>query len=136
MNLASDEKAKEAFRCAVQLREQGRHDEAIAVLRDLLAVYPDAPAILGSLGGVFYAAKRFEEAKGYFMRVLELRPNVELASLGLFHCHWVLGDKTAARAELVRFLRDNDSEEYAQLLKEMGWRYDRDHRVLHETRDD
>lgn len=136
MSLATDEHAKNAFREATNLRDRGRHDEAIVILEDLLRDYPDAPAILGSLGGVLYAAKRFREAKGYFIRVLELRPNVELASLSLFHCHWALGDEAAARAELVRFLSDNESDEYRQLMEEMGWRFDRAQRLLREGEDD
>lgn len=125
MGLRDDESAKRAFRDAAELRDAGRrYDEALAILQALLSEYQESTAVLGTMAAVLFAAKRFAEARDYFSRVLTLRPNVELASLGLFHCLWAMGDREAARAEVVRFLSDNDSAEYAQLLREMGWRFD------------
>lgn len=79
----------------------------------------------------FVAAAKLRDAERfYFLRVAELRPNVELASLGLFHCLWHLGDEDAARQELVRFASKNDSKESALLLEEMGWHLDRETATL------
>jgi predicted Zn-dependent protease len=130
MNLKNDERAKQLFRKATQLRDAGRHDDAVATLQEILSEYPKSTAVLGTMGSVLYPAKRFSEARDYFVRVLTLRPSAELASLGLFHCLWALGDHAAARAEVVRFLTDNTSEDYNQLLSEMGWKFDSDHRRL------
>jgi predicted Zn-dependent protease len=125
MNLKDDKRANRVVADAAKLRDAGRYQEAISLLTGVQANYPDSPAILGTIGGVLYAAKRFEEAKAYFSRVTALRPNAELASLALFHCLWKLGQQDAARAELVRFASSNDSKEYARLLEEMGWRFER-----------
>ena len=124
MSLTNDDQAKQAFRSATKLRDAGRHDDALAILHDLLSAYPDSPAVLGTIAGVLYDARRLGEAREYFARVLKLRPNNELASLGLFHCLWGLDDRASARAEVVRFLSENSSEEYRLLLDEMGWEFD------------
>ena len=53
---------------------QGRHEEAIASLAPLVALYPDAGSARFRLGAALNAAGRHEEAARHLRRALELQP--------------------------------------------------------------
>ena len=130
MNLSDDPRARLAYREAIRLRALGDHEGALRLLVPLIVSHPESPKLLGTIGSLLFLLDRLRDAWPYFQRVLALRPNNEIASLGLFHCLWDIGDRDGARRELVRFLSQNESQEYSQLLQEMGWHFDRAQRTL------
>jgi predicted Zn-dependent protease len=58
-----------------------------------------------------------EQAIDSFRRATNLAPEMEWASLGLFHCLWNHNKLEEAFAEMQRFMVDNDSSLYKELMK-------------------
>lgn len=72
-----------------------RHDEALALIQNALAIKPGEAAFIDSLGWVMYRLERFDEALTNLRRALELFPNDEVAA-HLGEVLWVVGQKTEA----------------------------------------
>ena len=73
-----------------------RHQEALGLIQRALALKPDAPAILDSMGWVQYRLGNHAEALGYLQRAIELMPDSEIAA-HLGAVLWVTGDREQAR---------------------------------------
>jgi len=69
---------------AVYLSAIGKHEEAIAVMREARTLDPISQPANTMLGTVYYWAHRFDEAIDQFQKTLELRPDSSLD-------HYVLG---------------------------------------------
>jgi tetratricopeptide (TPR) repeat protein len=90
-------------------------------LSRLLTQYPDDSQIMGRLGFVHYELREFDGARNLLARAVQLDPESELWSIGLFHCLWKLGETDQAFDEVRRFLRVRpDSLEFRRLIKEMN----------------
>ena len=72
-----------------------RYDEALALISQALALEPDEPAILDSMGWVLYRKGRYEEALDYLTRAYAEFPDPEVAA-HLGEVLWVNGDTDAA----------------------------------------
>jgi len=111
------------FQEAIRLREQGQHEEALALLNTMRRELSDYPAYFLVLGNLQEELSRPDEAVQSYREATELAPQNEMVSLGLFHClwsQWELGDVVAgdqALAEIRRFLSIRDSDEYRRILK-------------------
>ena len=57
-----------------------RYDEAYALIEKALALKPEEPAFIDSMGWVLYRLNRFEEAIDYLEQALERFPNDEVAA--------------------------------------------------------
>lgn len=66
--------AAEQFDQAELLYREGRYDEAIAILRELIAAYPE-PILRFNLGRAYESAGRLEEAIDAYERYLEASPD-------------------------------------------------------------
>ena len=104
---------------AIRLNRDGHSAEAAKILRALAKTSPDSAAVHGYLGGIHLDRERFADAARSFRAAVRLAPTSELASLGLFHSLWALGDKAGALAEMGRFLARRESREYRTLIKEL-----------------
>ena len=74
------------------------------ILNDLLKTTPRSASVHALLGDVQWEQNKTAEAVASFRRAVELAPNSELASLGLFHTLMESGDKQQAIAEMERFM--------------------------------
>jgi tetratricopeptide (TPR) repeat protein len=74
-----------------------RYAEAERLIARALALQPDDPAILDSMGWVKYRLGALEEALGYLKRAYAAFPDPEVAA-HLGEVLWVKGDQEAARA--------------------------------------
>ena len=72
-----------------------RYEEALALISQALALEPDEPAILDSMGWVLYRTGRYEEALDYLTRAYAEFPDPEVAA-HLGEVLWVNGDTDAA----------------------------------------
>lgn len=72
-----------------------RHDEALVLIQNALAIKPDEAAFIDSLGWVMYRLERFDEALVNLRRALDLFPNDEVAA-HLGEVLWVVGQKAEA----------------------------------------
>jgi tetratricopeptide (TPR) repeat protein len=60
--------------------ETDRHSEALELIEKALALAPDEPAILDSMGWVLYKLGRLKEAQNYLERAYELMRDPEIAA--------------------------------------------------------
>ena len=73
-----------------------RYDEALDYIRRALALKPDSPAILDSMGWVQYRLGNYQEAVKYLERANQMFPDAEIAS-HLGEVLWVMGNREQAR---------------------------------------
>ena len=74
-----------------------RYTEALALISEALALEPDEPAILDSMGWVLYRTGRYDEALDYLTRAYAVFPDPEVAA-HLGEVLWVTGDTDGATA--------------------------------------
>jgi tetratricopeptide (TPR) repeat protein len=94
-----------------------RYDEALQLIEQALALKPDDPFIMDSMGWVKYRLGNYEEAVKYLRAALEKRPDAEI-SAHLGEVLWVMGDRAGAESVWMRALRDSpDSEVLLGIIK-------------------
>jgi len=120
MNAEDRAKIEPEFNRALRLRDGGDWLGAAAIFEQLDVEHPNHPAILGVWGSIYFHLKDWQRALPLYQRTVSLSPESELASLGLFHSLWNVGKRKEALAEMKRFLSLKESEEYRQLIKEIG----------------
>ena len=97
-----------------------RYTEAMELISRALALEPDEPAILDSMGWVLYRTGRYEEALGYLSRAYAAFPDPEVAA-HLGEVLWVTGDTDSATAVWQGALRqDPDHAVLLSTLKRLG----------------
>jgi len=109
--------AKAAILQAKALRNDGNRLAAKALLQDLADMYPDEKAIFVLLGHLHWDEADLVNAKTCFRKATELDPELEIASLALYHTLWSSGQEEEALAEMKRFLKVSHSEEYDRILQ-------------------
>lgn len=124
MNAEVKAKIEPDFNRALLLRDSGDLLGAALIFERLDKEYPNQSAILGMWASIYFHLENWEMALPLYQRTTNLSPKSELASLGLFHSLWNLGKQDEAFSETKRFLSISDSEEYRQLIKEMGEKLD------------
>lgn len=96
-----------------------RYEEAYALISRALALQPDEPAILDSMGWVLYRMNRNEEALDYLTRAYATFPDPEVAA-HLGEVLWVSGDTANARAVWQgALLKYPDNEVLADTLRRL-----------------
>ncbi|WP_039915026.1 tetratricopeptide repeat protein [Cellvibrio mixtus] len=73
-----------------------RYEEATRLLEKALRLKPDDPAIMDSMGWLYYRLGKYPEALGQLRSAFDLSPNAEIAA-HLGEILWMVGDKTEAR---------------------------------------
>ncbi|WP_207062328.1 tetratricopeptide repeat protein [Motiliproteus sp. SC1-56] len=72
-----------------------RHEEALALIERALAIKPDDPAILDSMGWAYYNLGNYDKALEYLQRAYNSFPDPEIAT-HLGKVYWALGKKMQA----------------------------------------
>ncbi len=88
-----------------------RHDEARGYIQKALAMDPDNPAIIDSMGWVLYRLGEYDAALDYLERAYRLQADPEVAA-HLVDVHWALGDREQA-LELLRVTLEKNPDEPA-----------------------
>ncbi len=104
------------YASAYQLRQNGDLYGAASVLRKLSDELPQSATVAIVLGDTYWDLGELDHALPWFLKAVDLKPSMEIASLALFHCLWKMGRTDDAFDEMRRFLKDNDSDEYTQIL--------------------
>jgi predicted Zn-dependent protease len=107
---------EEKFQDAMDRKNSEDFDSAYIMLSELAYEYPNRPSVLGVLADVAERKGLIQEAADYFRQVTILSPKSEMASLGLFHTIFDLGDVNGAFEEMKRFISLKHSDEYTRLL--------------------
>lgn len=84
------------FSRGVQLRDQGRFEEAIEIFQGMAKRHPSFAATFIMLGGLHNELGQCEEAASAYRRAVELSPKTELANRGLFNALWTMGREKEA----------------------------------------
>ena len=74
-----------------------RYREALGYIERALALQPDDPAIIDSMGWVQFRLGNYERARGYLQRAFDRQPDPEVAA-HLGEVYWQLGQQDRARA--------------------------------------
>ena len=97
-----------------------RYTEAFELVSRALALQPDEPAILDSMGWVMYRTGRYEEAVDYLTRAYAAFPDPEVAA-HLGEVLWITGDTDAALAVWRgALIKDPDHDILNSTLKRLG----------------
>ena len=73
--MTTDPRQPEEFAQARQLADEGRHAEALAVLRQILSRRPDDGETLNDAGALLYAIGHFDEAARHLQRAADCMPD-------------------------------------------------------------
>jgi len=94
-----------------------RHEEAIAVFRDGLAIAPMMPDLWIQLGYAFLRRRGCADAKAAFVRALEISPAAPGALFGIAKAHQELGESDTAAGYFRRYLavKPNDAAAWLNL---------------------
>jgi tetratricopeptide (TPR) repeat protein len=97
-----------------------RHVEARGYIQKALAMDPDNPAIIDSMGWVLFKVGDYQAALGYLERAYRLEQDPEIAA-HLVDVHWALGDREQA-LELLRTTleRNPDSRHLREVSERLG----------------
>jgi tetratricopeptide (TPR) repeat protein len=114
--MSVDEKVSHAS----ELVKLGKFDDACSLLESLHNEHPSSLLVAKSLANVLWNLDKIDDAIYYYTYALNLSPESEDASLGLFHCLLESDRDDEAFNELRRFLSVADSEEYRSILKELN----------------
>lgn len=110
---------RERFDEAVRLRDSGRREEAIDLLRELVGEPGDTRGAELVLGGLLLDMNDDSRAVEVFEPLVRRYPRSESVSLGLFHSLWASGRTAEAIAELERFLSVAESMDYRRIRKDL-----------------
>jgi tetratricopeptide (TPR) repeat protein len=94
-----------------------RHQEALGLIQQALALKPDDPFIMDSMGWVQYRLGNHQEAVRYLRAALDKRPDAEIAA-HLGEVLWVMGDHDGAKSVWTSALKKApDSEALRDVIK-------------------
>lgn len=94
-----------------------RNTEAREYIQRALALSPDSPAIIDSMGWVLYKLGDYEAALGYLRRAYRLETDPEIAA-HLVDTHWALEQRDSARELLSRALERSPDSPHLQEVRE------------------
>jgi len=110
------------FQKAIQLRNAEEYNSSVHELEEILYFYPDHPklgGILVVLAGVCQSLGDNKSALKYFQKASDLKPESEIASLGLYLTYIELGQSKEAILELKRYLSENEPNNYKTTIREL-----------------
>lgn len=102
---------------AVRLRDKGRERDALAKLAAIVEDHPNSSYAYVVMGGLYWDRDQIERAIECFRHATRISPELEKASLALFHLLYEAGDRDGAFGEMRRFLSKRESAEYRQLIQ-------------------
>src|SRR5688500_11060575 len=104
---------------AHQLYNEGQYDEALDVLREGLALYPNSVELHIGVGYAYHAREEFAWARRSFEEALVLDPEHEDALAGLGETLLKFGQQPAALRDFSR-TRDLGDEDDIELMRQIG----------------
>ena len=90
---------------ARDLKEEGKYNEAIAKLQNVLKQYPRDRVVRNELGRIYFLQKKYTDAVKEFETTLSIDPEDLQAHYNLMLCYNGLGDEAKAEAHKIRYLR-------------------------------
>jgi predicted Zn-dependent protease len=114
------EEFEESFNAALKLKDEGEFEQAVALLSSLMGSGFHKATVMRTISGIiYYEMHDADRALPLLRESVALSPNSELSSLGLFHALIHVGRDDEAFDEARRYLKNNRSDEYMRLFREM-----------------
>jgi len=110
------------FELGTSLRDEGKLRDSVNVFSKILREYPSDKATPGThtvLAGVYADLKEYDNALLHFKTATQLKPQYELASLGLYVTYVELNRSEDAIHELFRYLASYPAKLYKDTLEEL-----------------
>ena len=101
------------------LRENRQFRKALKLLDSLEFKYKNNKSIHGLYAIIFYEAKDFKNSAIHYCKVITIKPDSELASLGLYLSLIHIGKDTKALKELFRYTDSYKPKLYIVTIKEL-----------------
>lgn len=102
----------------IDLDTQGRQEDAEALLKPLIAEFPEASLLHSYMAWVQSRNGKHREAIEHGRAAVKLLPESELASIMLFRAFWNAGEHRQAFDEMKRLEQYGPSQEYARMMQE------------------
>ena len=104
----------------IVLVNKGQFKEASISLMPLIKKYPTSSLVCIVAAKFYYESGKYYSNSKYFIRLVLIKPDSEIASLGLFHSYIELGKISLVLKEITRFCRDNTPKLYKITIKELN----------------
>lgn len=104
---------------ALSLKSQGQYSKGLKIMKQIEKQYPNNSVVHGIIASLYYEKNDFEKSEKYFRKTVELNPNSELASLGLFHSLIFLNKVNEALYELRNFVKNHPVKLYKITIDEL-----------------
>ncbi len=108
--------AREHQKKGIEYARNGQWESAEAELRQSVALAPNDPQVLATLGGVLGMEHKVAEAASYFQKALTLAPDNTIIRRDLARSQWQLGQIPEARRNLEQVLKSTPADKQAVLL--------------------
>ena len=96
---------EDAYSCAAAYYFLAQYDRVIPLTQEMIRQNPVYAAAYVLQGYTFLAQKKYPEAEGAFLKVLQMFPTLQVAVEGLAHAHFLEGDRAAALSVLAQTSR-------------------------------
>ena len=106
----------DAFNKALSLKNSNKLVESLEIFEQLLNQKSDYYLTYVMMGDIYWDLKNLDKAETLFRKAIELKPKSEKISLCYFHVLWEQGKEVEALDEMKRFLINNESQEYFEIL--------------------
>ena len=107
---------EELFEKSQRYKRNGDYEKALLCMNNFLVKHPDIFLPYMMLGSIYWKMNKLDEAISQFKKGIEKNQNHEKLSLCLFHTLWDKGLRFEALEEMKRFLTNNKSDEYTEIL--------------------
>jgi len=111
---------KDKFNKALSLKSSNNYQDALNLFGTLQLEEPEYYLTYTMIGHIYTKMNQLNEASENFKKAVSLNPNSEKVSLAYFHVLWDEGKEVEALDEMKRFLKNNDSETYQEILDEIN----------------
>ncbi len=102
------------------LKEKRQFRKALKVLDTLKGKYKDNSSMIHFLYGLsYYELKDFKNSAKHFSKTVSIKPDIELASLGLYVSLVKIGKDGKALKELFRYTETYEPQLYIDTIKEL-----------------
>jgi len=95
---------------AREMGMDGRVDEAIDVIKGIIATDPEINDAYFSIGNILFKARKFKEAISYFEQALERKPDDTFCVMNIANCHLNMGRPAEGEAFVIDYLKKGFSD--------------------------
>lgn len=115
-----DKNFENKFNQALSLKNDKKLVESLEIFKQLETEEVDYYLTFTMMGDIYWDLGELDDASKYFEKAVKLNPDSEKVSIAYFNVLWENEKKVEALNEMKRFLTNNESETYQEILKEIN----------------